>query len=272
MIKWVRMGLQDGLTMVFANFHLRKFLKHPEKYTLKEQYEFIHRKLAKISKHAFRARFIVNGQENLPEGQVVFYSNHTSNYDPLAYLSYGGRIMSFVAKKEIADFPIIGNAVRCLRGTFIDRNDLRSEIKSFREMSETLKKNPELSFIVFPEGTRAQGPEYELGDFKPGAFHVATDSNLPIVPVAIYLPARVFDQNYHYHRYPIQITYGKPLFPEEYKDMTSHEIAEETKKRVDEMLTKEKELDLTYVKMLNHYSDKKAKKVQYTTKKEKKKS
>jgi len=269
-MKYLRLGLEGGIQVLAANHKLSRFLKDKKKYPLEVREAYLKNLLRKLAKGALRADLLVKGQENVPEGQVVYYGNHTSNYDPLAMLTVSDRLVTFLAKKEIRKFFIIGRAQECMEGAFLDREDLRSELTVFKKIVDQLKENPELSYIIFPEGTRSRGPDYALGTFKPGAFQIATRASLPIVPFALYLPARVLDPHYHYHRYPIQITYGKPLLPEDYASLTTKDIAEEVKRRVQEMVDEEKKQDFALVMSHNKYSEKKTRKVLLYTKPEKK--
>ena len=62
----------------------------------------------------------------------------------------------------------------------IDRKNPRRAIASIREGLQTLPAD--WSLVIFPEGTRS--PDGRLGRFKKGAFHIAVESRLPVVPIA----------------------------------------------------------------------------------------
>lgn len=267
--KYVRLGLGGGIQAIHANRKMKKFLRNKEKYPLCYRENYLRNFLKKLSVHPLRVTYYVTGQENLPKGQVIFYGNHTSNFDPLAFLANSDRDVSFLAKKEIKKFYIISTAMDSLEGSYLDREDLRSEIKVFHHIIDQLSVEKDLSYVVFPEGTRSKGPEFALSTFKPGAFQIATKLNAPIVPFAFYLPARVLDTHYHYHQYPVQLAYGKPIFPEEYQNRTTTEIANEVRSRVASLLEEMRKKDPTLVKQLNRYSDKKTDKVLLYSKAEK---
>jgi len=205
--------------------------------------------------------FIVSGKENIPEGQVLFTPNHVSNADPIAMLALQDKPIAFLAKKEVIKMPVIGKVVKTVGGRFIDRFDLRSEVKVFRQIDKDLQNHPDLSYVVFPEGTRTQPPLYEVGTFHAGTFNIAVKRSMPIVPVCMYFTDRVLNTNYHYKVYPIQVRYLKPIMPEEYENMTTAEIAQKVQKEIALNVEEMKTLDRDLVKKLNHYSDEKTNKV-----------
>ncbi len=266
MIKWIRLVLTGGPSLVIGSHRCKKFNKNKEKYPIKERCEYANRLARKICRKCFKAEFIFEGKEYLDQvpGQVLFVSNHVSNADPILFLGFSDRPISFLGKKQILKMPFIGNILSSIDGAFIDREDLRSEIKVFHEIQNLLSKEKDLSYVVFPEGTRSKGPEFKMADFKGGSFKIATRLDLPIIPVATWLNERTLDQHYHFHKYPIQVTFCKPILPEEYEKMTTGQIAKIAEDRVKEALAVQKEKDLSLIMKLNHYSEKKAKKVQYS--------
>lgn len=265
MRKWIRLGLQGGPTLLLGSFKCRKHAKHKDRYSIVERCEFGNNFVKKINKKALKAEFIITGEEYLKEvpGQVLFVSNHVSNADPLCFLAFADRPISFLGKKQILKMPFIGTMLKSIDGAFIDREDLRSEIKVFKEIQNILTEEKELSYVVFPEGTRSKGPDFTMAEFKGGTFKIATRLSLPIIPVATWLTERILDQHYHYHKYPVQVEYCKPIMPEEYEKMTTGQIAAIAQKRILDALERLKSKDLELVMKVNNYKLEKAKKVQY---------
>ena len=88
--------------------------------------------------------------------------------------------------------------------------------------------------MIFPEG----GYEEEdgvLGEFHAGSFKSPQRAHCTILPVAIIDSFRIFDKGFK-TTLPIQIHYLKPILPEEYEGMSTTEIAELVKKRIQEHL------------------------------------
>lgn len=272
MLKWIRIVLTMFPIVFPKNHRMRKYRKEGDKYPLEKRWTDVTKMMRKANKFSLKAVFYEEGKEDLPKGQVFFASNHTSDADPVLSYLFMDRPVGFLAKKEILSMPFIGNVAGSTDTVFIDRKDLRSEVKAFKEIDTRLKNNPNLSYFVFPEGTRAKAPNFELGEFHSGTFRIAIRRKMPIVPVALWLPERVLDQNYHYHKYPVQIHYLKPLYPEVYENMTSQEIATYCHDAIAKELPLMKEKDREYVKALNHYSDKKLEKVLIAQKTSRKRS
>ena len=64
---------------------------------------------------------------------------------------------------------------------FVDRSNREKAIKSMKEAGEAI--NQGRNIITFPEGTRSK--DGNIGNFKKGTFHIASQSNIPILPIAI---------------------------------------------------------------------------------------
>lgn len=86
-----------------------------------------------------------------------------------------------MAKRELANWPILGLAAKLAKVIFVDRNNSESRKKSRYTISQTLQQD--ISIIVFPEGTSYAGPG--ILEFRPGAFEIAAYNNISVVPVAI---------------------------------------------------------------------------------------
>lgn len=117
-----------------------------------------------------------------PHQRYVIVSNHLSMFDIpllLRYLPVNGR---FLAKKELFKIPLVGQGMRTVGIIEIDRSKGGSSRQAINE-GVRLAAERGNSLIVFPEGTR--GPGSELLPFHKGAFRIAIDTGLPIVPVII---------------------------------------------------------------------------------------
>ena len=128
------------------------------------------------------ATVTVKGQENLdPNRTYVFASNHRSYLDTATLFFYAGRKMGLVAKKELLKVPVLGQGMGFVNIIAIDRSDPERAVASMKKAREVMDQG--FSFGVFVEGTRAMPGE--LLPFKKGAFHLAMQTDAPIVPVAI---------------------------------------------------------------------------------------
>ncbi|MCJ7856906.1 1-acyl-sn-glycerol-3-phosphate acyltransferase [Lachnospiraceae bacterium NSJ-143] len=124
----------------------------------------------------------VHGAENIPENQnVLFVSNHQSNLDFVLLLAKLNKPVGFIAKVELEKIPLLRDWMRVINCLFMDRDDMRQQVKTIVEGINLLKSGK--SMVVFPEGTRSK--DGKMIDFKAGSFKLATKSKVPIVPVTI---------------------------------------------------------------------------------------
>ena len=113
----------------------------------------------------------------------VFVFNHQSQADVIILPTLLRRDLAGVGKKEIADVPIIGTAMKIAGTVLIDRENSRSARESMKPLIDVLLKEGR-SVCIAPEGTRSTSTS--LGRFKKGAFHIAMQAGVPIVPIVIH--------------------------------------------------------------------------------------
>jgi len=122
----------------------------------------------------------VEGEEHLwSHRPAVFIFNHQSALDAVLMLKLLRRDMTGVGKKEIQRNPIFGPLFSAAGVVFIDRADRAKAIEALTPAVEALRHGRSLA--IAPEGTRSATPR--LGRFKKGAFHIAMQAGVPIVPV-----------------------------------------------------------------------------------------
>ena len=123
-------------------------------------------------------RVNVTGAENLPKGNAVILFNHTSYMDAVIIAAVLPGTPAFVAKKEFESQPFAGTFMRRLGVAFVERFDASASLADADKISGMAKEGR--LFVFFPEGTftRRAG----LLGFYMGAFKVAADANLPVVP------------------------------------------------------------------------------------------
>ncbi|KAI8359960.1 hypothetical protein BD560DRAFT_184716 [Blakeslea trispora] len=128
----------------------------------------------------------VEGKENLPkEGQqVVYVCNHQSMMDIMCMASVFPKHTSVVAKKAIKYYPFLGWFMILSKAIFLDRADRASAVKEARRAAIDIQRK-KTSVWIFPEGTRGNSSKIDLLPFKKGAFYMATQAKVPIVPIVI---------------------------------------------------------------------------------------
>ncbi len=123
------------------------------------------------------------GMERIdPAASYVFTPNHISNIDVAVMLGTLPVSARYLAKQELFRVPILGPAMRAV---LMIETDLDAGPAAHREINEQVAKffACGLSLVIHPEGTRSR--DAELRPFKKGAFRIAIDNGLPVVPVTI---------------------------------------------------------------------------------------
>lgn len=124
----------------------------------------------------------VSGRENIQTGRsYVIVSNHQSLYDIFLIYGWLGIDIKWIMKKELAKIPGIGFGSKKVGHIFLDRSNPRVALESLNEAKRKLVNGT--SVVIFPEGTRSKTGQ--IGVFKKGAFKLALDLELPILPITI---------------------------------------------------------------------------------------
>jgi lyso-ornithine lipid O-acyltransferase len=154
----------------------------------------------------------------LPRGLCVVVANHRSYVDiPLMMSEIPS---TFLAKSEIARWPLFGPAARLCGTVFVERDDRGSRKRALERLGALLDSGERI--VVFPEGTTSTGPG--CLPFRPGVFRLAVAKGIAVVPVAIaYRNARdawVDDASFVGHflerfderRMRVVVAIGPPIF------------------------------------------------------------
>ena len=112
----------------------------------------------------------------------VIVCNHVSGFDVLALAVTIPVPYHFVAKTELERVPVFGPAWKLAGHVSIDRDNRQKAIASLRRAAELIREDGG-AIVIFPEGTRSRTAE--LKPFKKGAFVLATQGRLPILPAAV---------------------------------------------------------------------------------------
>ncbi|MBI1977166.1 MAG: 1-acyl-sn-glycerol-3-phosphate acyltransferase [Candidatus Omnitrophica bacterium] len=126
-------------------------------------------------------RIHVEGEEHLEHGKTyVLVANHQSLADIITVLHLN-HPFKFVAKQELFLIPFMGWALWFAGYIPLIRGDQKSGKEAVKHMSRYLKHG--VSILLFPEGTRSR--DGEIHDFKVGAFKLAVEEGVPVVPIVI---------------------------------------------------------------------------------------
>ncbi len=157
-------------------------------FTSKEKYYpqffFLARVWAKIILYGMGFYPIVKKLETPQKGKsYMFVANHTSMTDIMLMLSIVKNPFVFVGKKELAKFPVFGFFYKrtCI---LVDRGNVKSRQEVFQQAQRRL--NQGVSICIFPEGGVPDDESVLLDSFKDGAFRLAIDHQIPIVPLVFF--------------------------------------------------------------------------------------
>lgn len=117
----------------------------------------------------------------LPEGPVVFVSNHVSSLDIPILFEALPRSFRIVYKRSLLYVPLMGQCLAATRHIAIDRSRAFSARRSLAAAARRIRNG--VSVALFPEGTRSG--EAPMGAFKRGSFKLAVEAGVPVVPVSL---------------------------------------------------------------------------------------
>lgn len=124
----------------------------------------------------------VIGRENVDKKQsYVIICNHQSQYDIFVLYGWLGVDFRWILKQELRKIPGLGIGCEKIGHIFIDRSDTKVALASINAAKKQIVDGT--SVLFFPEGSRSKNGE--LGKFKKGAFRMAIDLNIPVLPVTI---------------------------------------------------------------------------------------
>lgn len=127
-------------------------------------------------------RLNVVGRENVDAKQsYVVVVNHQSAMDIIALYGWLGIDFRWVMKQEIRKVPFLGYACYRVGHVYIDRKNREAAIKSLETAKGQIHSGT--SVLFFPEGTRTSTSEVQ--SFKKGAFKMALDLGLPVLPITL---------------------------------------------------------------------------------------
>lgn len=125
----------------------------------------------------------VVGREHIdPRKSYIFLANHQGWYDIFSIYGYLPNRFAWIMKEELGRIPLVGQACKKVGHVFIDRSSKMKSMQSLQKAERILKDNNS-SVVLFPEGTRTRTGK--VGMFKRGAFFMAYDLHMPIVPMSV---------------------------------------------------------------------------------------
>ncbi|KAL1964957.1 hypothetical protein VTN77DRAFT_6157 [Rasamsonia byssochlamydoides] len=176
---------------------------------------------------------IVEGQKYLSTRPAVFIGNHQTELDVLMLGTIFPPYCSVTAKKSLKYVPFLGWFMALSGTVFIDRANRKTAVKAFDGAAKEMRTYKQ-SVFIFPEGTRSYATKPELLPFKKGAFHLAVQAGVPIVPVVTENYSHILNiRELRFNRGTIKV---KVLPPIETKGLTTEDVDRLTQSTREAML------------------------------------
>jgi 1-acyl-sn-glycerol-3-phosphate acyltransferase len=153
----------------------------------------------------------VKGRKNVyKRTSYVFVSNHQGAFDIFLISGFLGRNFKWMMKKSLRKIPFVGKACESAGHIFVDRSGPKKIAETIGKAKASLTNG--ISLVVFPEGERSYTGC--MGYFKKGAFQLADDLQLPVVPVTINGPFEILPRTGKWiHRRRMTLTIHEPIPP-----------------------------------------------------------
>lgn len=126
----------------------------------------------------------VENERYLENKPYIIVSNHQSALDVLMLGRVFPKGCTMTAKKSLKYAPFLGWFMALSGTLFLERTDRQKSVETLNRSLEVLKEEKRALWI-FPEGTRSYTTNLTMLPFKKGAFHLARQGKLPIVPVVV---------------------------------------------------------------------------------------
>ena len=182
-------------------------------------------------------RVVAKGLELTDPNQTyVFTPNHQSFIEVPLLVTYIKHNFAYLAKKELFKYPIWKQGIKLIGVVPIDRSNTQAAVESARLATENLRRGK--SYVIYPEGTRSR--DGHLLPFKKGAFMMAVEAGVPIVPVSISGSTKIMPKG-EIKIFPstIYITVHEPISTAGYTKESITELMRTTRAKIVSALSEE---------------------------------
>ena len=168
----------------------------------------------RVITRAFLLPVTVEGRENLePNQSYVFVANHQGAFDIFLIYGFLDRNFKWMMKYQVGKIPFVGYACRKSHQIIVDKRGV-SKIKKTYDDARHILETGNCGVVVFPEGARSFTGH--MGIFRKGAFALADELQLPVVPLTINGSFNVMPRMRDWHFaswHPLRLTIHQPIYP-----------------------------------------------------------
>ena len=167
----------------------------------------------------------VTGLEKLPKDRrFMLVCNHLYLFDPLVLLAVMPQAqLAFIAKKEVANMPIVAQLLHRTMGQFIDRENDRAAIITIRSCIDLVKED-KASVAVFPEGYTSR--DGKLQPFRNGVFKIAQRGKVPVVVCTLRNTQKMLNNLFSPKAKHVYLNVLDVLEPESFQGSTTADIGD----------------------------------------------
>ncbi|HEX5732479.1 MAG TPA: lysophospholipid acyltransferase family protein [Blastocatellia bacterium] len=171
-----------------------------------------------------------------PKQTYIFTPNHQSFIEVPLLVTFLKRNIAYLAKKELFKYPIWKQGIKLIGVVPVNRSNTQAAVESARLATEKLRSGK--SYAIYPEGTRSR--DGRLLPFKKGAFMMAIDAGVPIVPVSISGSTKIMPKG-EIKIFPstVRITVHEPISTKGYSKENISELMSRTRAKVISALSEE---------------------------------
>ena len=178
----------------------------------------------------FKVRGRLPDKEN---GPYLYLFNHASIFDPFMIIGAVPHYITGVGSKEQFTWPVWGSIAKKYGLISIERKKIDSAVKSLSALEDAINKG--VSAAIAPEGTRTVSGK--LNEFKKGPFHVAINTGVTIIPVALKGAYNAQNKNdWKINPGTIQTVFGSPIEKKDYEKMDIDTLSNRVKREIQKML------------------------------------
>lgn len=202
--------------------------KHVNEYSDQERWILV-QSILKRAVDTGNVKLNVFGHENIPnKNGFLMYGNHQGLFDVVAVAASCDTPLGAIFKKELINVPLVKQITICTKSFAMDREDIRQSMKVIQAVTNEVCQGK--NYLIFPEGTRSKEGNQML-DFHSGSFRCALKAKCPIIPIALIDSYKVLDQKGS-KPVTVQIHYLQPILYQDYKGMTTKELATLVQSRI----------------------------------------